>query len=140
MNLFYELAKYLLDFNQTIQKNIQGYNDTQSIRLISDFYYEFNRLHNEIVNDSFNTNNHSKLTIFLWDNLKFIDYINTIFSYDEYTLQQKLDKLMSTLKNHFVIYHHITQSIVTNSIELESLAKRRLRLSTLNLENVSCFF
>ena len=126
----------MLDFNQTIQKNIQGYNDTQSIRSIGDFYYEFNRLYNEIVNDSFNTNNNSKLTIFLWDNLKFVDYINTIFSYDEYTLQQKLDKLMSTLKNHFVIYHHITQSIVSNNIELESLAKRRLRLSTLNLENV----
>lgn len=103
---------------------------------MSKFYWEFNELNEELTSDLFNSNNNTKWTVFLWDSAKFSEYINTIFSYDEYSLQQKLDKSMSTLKNHFAKFHHITQAIVSNNLELESMAKKRLRLSTFNIENV----
>lgn len=103
----------------------------------SNFLQQFNEIYNELVNDSLTSQNKAKYTIYLWDNNRFLDYINSIMNYHDYDLKQKLEKIIITLKNHLVKQHHITQSIVSNQIELETLAGKHIRLSKINGENVS---
>jgi hypothetical protein len=116
---------------------------------IKKFFAEFDQIYDELSNGinasaAFNgsvmatnsSNSKLKWTIYLWDNKKLIDYVSSVMSFDDYNLQQKLDKILSTIKNHIVRFHHVTQSIVSNNLELESMAKLRLRLSTLTVENV----
>ena len=103
------------------------------------FHAEFTQLYEEISNDNYNTNNNSKLTIYLWDNVTMIDYIRTTLS--KSISNQSLNEIMSTIKNHIVKFHHPTQSILKNinSFKMSSLAEEQLRLSTLTVEHVMIF-
>lgn len=104
------------------------------------FFNEFEQIYAELTDDAYNTNNNTKYTIYLWDDSKFNDYISSVMSYQDYSMQQKLERLINTIKNHIVKFHHVTQTIVANNIEVETLASKKLRLSTFNIENVGLYY
>ncbi len=144
INTYQELIKDLIELNSTVCKYIFD-NETKSELFSSvknrnettnNYLQHFNEIYNELINDSLTNQNKAKYTIYLWDNNRFLDYINSIMNYHEYDLRQKLEKIIITLKNHLVKQHHITQSIVSNQIELETLAGKHIRLSKINGENV----
>lgn len=145
INAYEELLKYLIELNSTVSKyifenetNSELFSSVKNINETTSNYLEqFNGIYNEIINDSLKMSSKAKYTIYLWDNNRFLDYINSIMNYHDYDLKQKLEKIIITLKNHFVKQHHITQSIVSNQIELETLAGKHIRLSKINGENVS---
>ncbi len=107
----------------------------------SKFHKEFTKLYNEITNEIYNTNTNDKWTIYLWDNVAMIEFIKHQLSTRSLTkssINQKLNEILNTIKNHFVKFHHTTQSILKNSnhFKIESFAKAQHRYSTLNLEYV----
>jgi hypothetical protein len=133
--------------NETTSASSSSSSGTAPLAQIKKFFAEFDQIYDELSNDLMNgslfsmtslnsTSSKPKWTVYLWDNKKLIDYVSSVMSFDDYNLQQKLDKILSTIKNHIVRFHHVTQSIVSNNLELESMAKLRLRLSTLTVENV----
>lgn len=138
MNLYDELRAYLLKFNVTMQKYL---NISRSVRspIQVQFFNEFEQIYEELTDDAYNTNNSTKYTVYLWDDSKFNDYISSVMSYQDYSMQQKLERLINTIKNHIVKFHHVTQSIVSNNVEVETLASKKLRTSTFNIENVSIY-
>lgn len=105
--------------------------------LLTKFNHEFNLIYQKLSNDSLNQNNSTKLTIFLWDNTKFLNYLNTILASREFALSAKLNRIIGLIKNHIVNFHYPTQSIVSNKIKILSNDQKQLRLSSMAYENVS---
>ncbi len=103
---------------------------------MQEFLREINTIYDELTNEAYNHANSTKYTIYLWDNTKFIDYIKSVLAYNDFNLSQKLEKILNTVRNHITRLHHPTQAIVSNDLELETLAKKKLRFSTIVLENV----
>lgn len=132
--MFLELKKYLFNINSTLQKHFEENQWNRNLAVLK-FTTDFEKIYSQLTNvESVNS---PKLTVYLWDNVKFIDYIKSIMAFNDLNLSQKLERILNTIKNHVVKFHHPTQSIVSNNIEIETLAQKKLRFSTLMLENVS---
>ena len=127
------MKNYLLDFNVTMFKYLNKPYEQNPIVL--QFLNEYEQIYDELTNDKFNTNNNTKYTIYLWDNVKMNAYIRKVMNYYDYNLNQKLDKIINTIRHHIVKFHHVTQSIVANNVDLETLANKKIRLSVINTEN-----
>jgi hypothetical protein len=128
------MKKYLKDFNATMLKYLNKPFEKNPI--VMQFLYEYEEIYDLLTNDKYNTNNSTKYTIYLWDNAKLDDYIRKVMNYYDYNLQQKLDRIINTIKHHIVKFHHVTQSIVSNNAGLETMANKKIRLSMINIENV----
>jgi AAA+ superfamily predicted ATPase len=107
--------------------------------IVAEFLKEYEEIYDILTNDKYNTNNSTKYTIFLWDNAKLNDYIRKVMNYYDYNLHQKLERIINTIKHHIAKFHHITQSIVSNDVNIETLANKKIRLSIINVENVSLY-
>jgi hypothetical protein len=104
--------------------------------IVAEFLKEYEEIYDILTNDKYNTNNSTKYTIFLWDNNKLNDYIRKVMNYYDYNLHQKLERIINTIKHHIAKFHHITQSIVSNDVNIETLANKKLRFSMIQVENV----
>ena len=144
------MARHLLSIDNSVQNgtststtatiiSASAANDSsrqERASLVASFMEQLASIYDEVTNDAHNTVNSTKYTVYLWDNRRMIDYATSILSFHDYEIKIKLDKIIAALRNHIVKQHHITQSIVSNTGELTSLAGKQLRLSTFNLENV----
>ncbi len=135
MNLFADLKSSFSNLGVTLHKYFD-LNEITGEAIVQDFLHEINKIYDELTNEAFNHANSTKYTIYLWDNTKFIDYIKSVLAYNDFNLSQKLEKILNTVRNHITRLHHPTQAIVSNDLELETLAKKKLRFSTIILENV----
>ena len=127
-DLYVELLNNMANIRSLIKSNYNHTDQTDA------FFSSFNQFYDLISNDSFNTNTNKKLTVYLWDNSAMINYIRESIVNGA----DNLNDLMSTILNHFVDFHHPTQSIIKNNelIKLNTIANKQLRLSTFNLYDV----
>jgi hypothetical protein len=135
LNLFADLKTSFSNLGITLHKFFD-LNELSSESIVQEFLLEITSIYDELTNEVFNQANSTKYTIYLWDNTKFIDYIKSVLAYNDFNLSQKLEKILNTVRNHIVKFHHPTQAIASNDLELETLAKKKLRFSTIILENV----
>jgi hypothetical protein len=140
VNLHELLRKSLLNINTTVFKylnqNQNRINKTKIELVIAQFLGEFSSIYNELTNDSFNRLDATRLTIYLWDNVKMVEYVKVTISNNDFSLSKRISLIIDVIRNHLVKVHHSTQSIYSKNIQLDSLAQRKIRLSTLDLENV----
>lgn len=115
---------------------------THGSRTVKEYFSKFDLMFRLLTDDSLNLMNSTKLTVFLWDNTKFLKFIHETMhnSWIEEDLSEKLNLIFETLQNHVVEMHQITQNIFDNTHLLTSLANQKLKLSSIIRNNVSQFF
>lgn len=134
----------LLNINNTVfkyfEKNQNRTNKNMSQVAIEKFRNDFNEIYDELTNDAHNRVNSTRLTIFLWDMALMKKTVMHIISNNDLALIRRVISIIDLIKNHIVRYHQSTHFFYSNSIQLDTLIDRKLRLSNIDLENVSRMF
>ena len=142
INFFINLVENSNSLLDELNENLNLINKTVSdyLKLAeSDFQSEIIQNYIELFDDmydSINTNSDERLTVFLWDNEKFMEKINQYFNRDDLELDELLVKVLLLIKNHIVDYHHPIESIVFNGEQVEPLAQKNYKFTELNWDNV----
>ncbi|CAF0822633.1 unnamed protein product [Brachionus calyciflorus] len=122
-----------------INSTIRGYLKLSEIdfqnEAVQDFFKFFSDLYDNLIGDS-----SIKLTIFLWDNQKFIDKLNQYFNDDENEIDEILYKIKFLLNIHIVELHH---QIFPNGFFYfvpKIFENKNLKFNILRLDNENHYF
>ena len=136
----------MVSINTTVQEHFKQNESTTTTTTTSSksksdrfkFTREINTIYNELTRDVYNRLNSTRLTVFLWDNSSMIEHVkNLLTSTYNLSMTRRLEQILDTVRYHIVRMHHATHSIYSNTMRLESLARKVLRLSANDLENVN---
>lgn len=135
----------MVSINITVQEHFKQNESTTTATLSSKsksdrlkFTREINWIYNELTRDVYNRLNSTRLTVFLWDNSSMIEHVkNLLTSTYNLSMTRRLEQILDTVRYHIVRMHHATHSIYSNTMRLETLARKVLRLSANDLENVN---
>lgn len=127
-----ELNQNLNLINTTVSDYLKlAESDFQSDVILK--YFEiFDSIYN-LINVDLNV----RLTVFLWDNTKFMNEINQYFNRDDMELDELLEKILLLIKNHIVDYHHPIQSINFDGEQVEPLSHNNFKFTKIIWNNVS---
>jgi hypothetical protein len=131
-----ELKENILEINKTMFRYLKHINLNRTVK---EYTSKIDLIFRLLTDNSLNLLNSTKLTIFLWDNTKFLNYIHEVMgnSSIEEELSRKSKLILKTLENHIVEMHQITQNIFDNNQLVTSLADQNLKFSSIIRNNVS---
>ena len=134
VDLYQELTESLKKINHTVMEIVLKAADQKQVT--TEFLKDFNELYDLITNDTYNTGNSTRYTVFLWDAAAMQGFIarQLLLSGD---LSTRVKLILSTLKNHLVPSLYPTQRFVNNQKTLLTLAGKKIRPFFLIVRKVS---